>query len=197
MPAKRSTKSSTARKSEAYVDTSALIAFTDRSDTHHTLFRRLFGDPPHLITTSLVGSGRTWLVPQAVRHPKRFAVLIHGGEHAFGDRSHRPGGTERSDRDHSQISGSGFDTHRRSRTASNVFTSHSCLLVHRFSPRTDQSSSGDLHIVLPLNASGLSHNDRQSQGGIRFQPSAFLRSSDSIPAPYRGRYGAGMDIVQP
>jgi hypothetical protein len=38
MPAKRSTKSSTARRSEAYVDTSALIAFADRSDTYHPLF---------------------------------------------------------------------------------------------------------------------------------------------------------------
>ena len=44
MPAKGSTKSSTARKSKAYVDTSALIAFTDRSDTHHTLFRLISSD---------------------------------------------------------------------------------------------------------------------------------------------------------
>ena len=63
MPVKRSTKSSTARKGDAYVDTSALIAFTDRSDTHHTLFRRLFGDPPRLITTSLVvAEGHGWFL---------------------------------------------------------------------------------------------------------------------------------------
>ena len=29
------------RKTEAYVDTSALIAFADRSDGHHAFFRRL------------------------------------------------------------------------------------------------------------------------------------------------------------
>jgi len=43
-----------ARRNETYVDTSALIAFSDRSDTYHSLFRRLFADPPRLITTTLV-----------------------------------------------------------------------------------------------------------------------------------------------
>jgi predicted nucleic acid-binding protein len=43
-----------ARKIEAYVDTSALIAFADQSDTHHPLFRRLFANPPGLLTTPLV-----------------------------------------------------------------------------------------------------------------------------------------------
>jgi predicted nucleic acid-binding protein len=62
-PALILTQSSTARKGEAYVDTSALIAFTDRSDTHHILFRRLFGDPPRLITTSLVvAEGHGWFL---------------------------------------------------------------------------------------------------------------------------------------
>ena len=52
-----------ARKTEAYVDTSALIAFTDRSDTYHPLFKRLFADPPPLITTSLVISeGHGWFL---------------------------------------------------------------------------------------------------------------------------------------
>jgi len=41
-------------RTEAYVDTSALIAFADRSDTYHPLFRRLFSSPPRLITTPLV-----------------------------------------------------------------------------------------------------------------------------------------------
>ena len=31
-----------ARKTECYVDTSALIAFLDRSDSYHSLFKRLF-----------------------------------------------------------------------------------------------------------------------------------------------------------
>ena len=51
------------RKTEAYVDTSALIAFADRSDTHHALFRRLFSDPPPLITTALVVvEGHGWFL---------------------------------------------------------------------------------------------------------------------------------------
>lgn len=52
-----------ATKAEAYVDTSALIAFADRSDTHHPLFRRLFADPPALVTTTLVvGEGHGWFL---------------------------------------------------------------------------------------------------------------------------------------
>ncbi len=43
-----------ARKIEAYVDTSALIAFIDQSDTFNRLFTRLFSNPPPLVTTSLV-----------------------------------------------------------------------------------------------------------------------------------------------
>jgi predicted nucleic acid-binding protein len=63
MPARRSTKSSTDRRSEAYVDTSALIAFADRSDTHHARFRLLFSDPPPLVTTLLVlAEGHGWFV---------------------------------------------------------------------------------------------------------------------------------------
>ena len=56
-------KSSMARSAEAYVDTSALIAFLDRSDSHHWLFRRLFADPPALITTPLVvAEGHAWFL---------------------------------------------------------------------------------------------------------------------------------------
>ncbi|HEY6562934.1 MAG TPA: PIN domain-containing protein [Pirellulaceae bacterium] len=52
-----------AKSREAYVDTSALIAFIDRSDTFHPLFLRLFADPPQLVTTALVVSeGQAWLV---------------------------------------------------------------------------------------------------------------------------------------
>lgn len=52
-----------AKRIEAYVDTSALMAFADRSDTHHPLFRRLFADPPDLLTTSLViAEGHGWFL---------------------------------------------------------------------------------------------------------------------------------------
>ena len=50
-------------KTEAYVDTSALIAFADGSDTYHALFRRLFSDPPALVTTPLViAEGQGWFL---------------------------------------------------------------------------------------------------------------------------------------
>ena len=52
-----------ARRIEAYVDTSAFIAFADRSDTHHALFRRLFAAPPGLLTTTLVvAEGHGWFL---------------------------------------------------------------------------------------------------------------------------------------
>ncbi len=52
-----------ATKTEAYVDTSALIALVDRSDSYHPLFRRLFADPPSLVTTPLVvAEGHGWFL---------------------------------------------------------------------------------------------------------------------------------------
>jgi predicted nucleic acid-binding protein len=52
-----------ARRPEAYVDTSALIAFADRSDSHHPLFRKLFADPPDLVTSVLViAEGHGWFL---------------------------------------------------------------------------------------------------------------------------------------
>jgi len=63
MPARKSIRSSTGTKGSAYVETSALIAFADRSDTYHPLFRRLFSDPPVLVTTTLVISeGHGWFL---------------------------------------------------------------------------------------------------------------------------------------
>jgi len=51
------------KPSVAYVDTSALIAFLDRSDTYHPLFRRLFADPPQLVSTPLVvAEGHGWFL---------------------------------------------------------------------------------------------------------------------------------------
>ena len=52
-----------AARPEAYVDTSALIAFADRSDTHHDAFRQLFSDPPSLLTSTLVvAEGHGWFL---------------------------------------------------------------------------------------------------------------------------------------
>jgi len=52
-----------ATRSESYVDTSALIAFADRSDSYHPLFRRLFSEPPPLVTTTLVvAEGHGWFL---------------------------------------------------------------------------------------------------------------------------------------
>jgi predicted nucleic acid-binding protein len=64
-----------ARKTEAYVDTSALIAFADRSDSYHALFRRLFAEPPHLVTTALVvAEGHGWFLK---RYDRLRALQFH------------------------------------------------------------------------------------------------------------------------
>jgi len=52
-----------AQKNECYVDTSAFIALLDKSDSHHPLFRRLFADPPILVTSALVAAeGHAWFL---------------------------------------------------------------------------------------------------------------------------------------
>jgi predicted nucleic acid-binding protein len=52
-----------ARKTECYADTAAFIAFLDKSDSHHPLFRRLFSDPPPLVTSALVlAEGHGWFL---------------------------------------------------------------------------------------------------------------------------------------
>ena len=52
-----------ARKAECYVDTSALIAFLDRSDSYHAVFRILFSEPPALVTSALViAEGHGWFL---------------------------------------------------------------------------------------------------------------------------------------
>jgi predicted nucleic acid-binding protein len=56
-------------RAEAYVDTSAFIAFLDRSDSYHLSFRRLFADPPPLVTSSLVvAEGHGWFLRRYDRH---------------------------------------------------------------------------------------------------------------------------------
>ncbi len=52
-----------AARTDAYVDTSALIAFADRSDSYHPLFRQRFASPPRLVTTTLVAAeGHGWFL---------------------------------------------------------------------------------------------------------------------------------------
>jgi len=52
-----------ARKTECYADTGAFIAFLDRSDSYHGLFRRLFSSPPPLATSALVlAEGHGWFL---------------------------------------------------------------------------------------------------------------------------------------
>ncbi len=61
-----------ARRTESYVDTSAFIAFLDRTDSYHSLFRRLFSAPPALVTSALViAEGHGWFVR---RYDQRRAV---------------------------------------------------------------------------------------------------------------------------
>jgi predicted nucleic acid-binding protein len=58
-----------ASRHEAYVDTSALIAFLDRSDSFHPVFRRLFADPPPLVTSALViTEGHGWFLRRYDRY---------------------------------------------------------------------------------------------------------------------------------
>jgi predicted nucleic acid-binding protein len=48
---------------KAYVDTSAFIALLDQSDSYHALFKRLFADPPSLVTSPLVlTEGHAWFL---------------------------------------------------------------------------------------------------------------------------------------
>jgi predicted nucleic acid-binding protein len=52
-----------ATKTECYADTSAFIAFLDRSDSYHPLFRRLLASPPMLVTSALVvAEGHGWFL---------------------------------------------------------------------------------------------------------------------------------------
>jgi predicted nucleic acid-binding protein len=72
IPTRPSTKSSMAQRTESYVDTSAFIAFLDRSDSYHSSFKRLFSDPPALITSALViAEGHGWFLR---RYDQRRAI---------------------------------------------------------------------------------------------------------------------------
>ena len=65
-----------APRAEVYVDTSALIAFLDKSDSYHPMFRRLFSDPPALVTSPLVvAEGHGWFLR---RYDQRRAIQFLG-----------------------------------------------------------------------------------------------------------------------
>src|SRR6266446_6618282 len=58
-----------APRTECYVDTSALIAALDRSDSHYSLYARLFASPPSLVTSSLViAEGHGWFLRRYHQH---------------------------------------------------------------------------------------------------------------------------------
>ncbi len=61
-----------ATKTEAYVDTSAFVAFLDGSDSYHALFAQLFAATPRLVTTPLViAEGHGWFLKRFDRHRAR------------------------------------------------------------------------------------------------------------------------------
>ena len=61
-----------AQKTECYVDTSAFIAFLDRSDSYHSQFVKLFSAPPGLVASALViAEGHGWFLR---RYDQRRAV---------------------------------------------------------------------------------------------------------------------------
>ena len=50
----RHTSRQASKRGEAYLDTSAFIAFLDRSDSYHAVFKNAFAAPPPLVTSALV-----------------------------------------------------------------------------------------------------------------------------------------------
>jgi predicted nucleic acid-binding protein len=77
-----------ARRTECYVDTSALIAYLDRSDSHHPFFRRLFSNPPPLLTSSLViAEGHGWFLR---RYDQNRAIQFLNFIEAFSPLAVRP-----------------------------------------------------------------------------------------------------------
>ena len=79
-PAAILTTSSMAKKADAaaYVDTAALIALVDKSDSFHSLFRHLFSNPPALYTSSLVAAeGHGWFLKRYDSHrAMQFLAMI-------------------------------------------------------------------------------------------------------------------------
>ena len=103
-------------KPKAYVDTSALIAFADRSDSYHTMFRRLFGDPPRLLTTTLVvAEGHGWFLRRYDRtRALQFLAMIEAMT-PLRVLAGRPRGAGRRNRRPAAVLGPGPDDDRRGR----------------------------------------------------------------------------------
>lgn len=65
----RRTESRRQSRREAYLDTSAFIAFLDRSDSYHETFKRMFAAPPAIVTSALViAEGHGWFLRRYDRH---------------------------------------------------------------------------------------------------------------------------------
>jgi predicted nucleic acid-binding protein len=63
------TKHRAAARPTAYLDTSAFIAFLDKSDSYHQIFKRLFASPPALHTSALViAEGHGWFLRRYDRY---------------------------------------------------------------------------------------------------------------------------------
>ena len=84
-----------AKKTESYADTSAFIAFADKSDSYHALFKRLFSEPPALLTsTMVVAEGHAWFLKRydrtralqflAMIEEMRFLEIIPTGQRELG-----------------------------------------------------------------------------------------------------------------
>ena len=66
---RRSGASTPKAEIEAYVDTSAFIAFLDKSDSYHQTFKGLFSAPPALVTSALIiAEGHGWFLRRYDRH---------------------------------------------------------------------------------------------------------------------------------
>ena len=126
-----------ATRIEAYVDTSALIAFADSSDTHHALFLRLFGDPPPLVTTTLVvAEGHGWFLR---RFDSSRALLFLAMIEAMAPLEVVGGGDARAGggyRPAAAVLRSIPDDDGRSRAACHGLAKHPKLLVNRLPSRS-------------------------------------------------------------
>ncbi len=135
------------KKTECYVDTSAFIAFLDRSDSFHALFRRLFSAPSALITSALViAEGHGWFLRQYdQRRALQFLAFIDalpsltvrsfGAFDLIGTGGHRE-----------EIFGSGSYSGRRSWAGYHARAEDRLLLVDRPASLFGWSSAGDLKI---------------------------------------------------